>query len=260
LPELPIQMKILVPTKRVPDPDQPVQLNSSATAVDLEDVSCMINPFDAIALEEALRIREEDRAGEGEVEVVAVSIGNADSEKELRIALAMGADRAILVNVEGGLDPWGVAGILKAVADREQPDLVLMGKQAVDDDCNQAGQFLAAQLAWPQATFASKLEFLGDGRIQVARETDAGTEVVSMKLPAVVTADLRLCEPRYASLPAIMKARKQLLEKIPAADLGVALEPKVEVLEMQLSNPKRQCVRVGSVDELIEKLRGAGAL
>ena len=253
-------MNILVPTKRVPDPDHPVTLNQSATAVDLEDVACLINPFDAIALEEALRIREENRAGGGEVEVVAVSIGDTDSEKELRIALAMGADRALLINVEGAVDSWGVAEILKAVVEREQPDLVLMGKQAVDDDCNQAGQFLAAQLAWPQATFASKLEFLGDGRIQVARETDSGTEVVSMSLPAVVTADLRLCEPRYASLPAIMKARKQPLEEIPAAELGVALEPKIEVLEMQLSNPMRECVKVGSVDELIDKLRGAGAL
>ena len=179
-------MKILVPTKRVPDPDQPVQLDPSGAAVDLEDVPCVINPFDAIALEEALRIREEDRAGNGgEVEVVAVSIGGDDCEKELRIALAMGADRAILANVDGRIDSWGVSEILKAVAEKEAPDLVLMGKQAVDDDCNQAGQFLAAGLGWPQATFASKLEFLGDGRIEVARETDAGTEVVSMSMPAV---------------------------------------------------------------------------
>ncbi len=253
-------MKILVPIKRVPDPDQPVQLNSDATSVDLEDVPCLINPFDAIALEEALRIREENRAGDGDVEVVAVGIGNADCEKELRIALAMGADRAILVSVDGVVDSWGVAEILKAVADRENPDLVLMGKQAVDDDCNQAGQFLAAQLAWPQATFASKVEFLDGGRIQVARETDAGTEVVSMSMPAVVTADLRLNEPRYASLPAIMKARKLPLEELSAAELGVTLAPKTEVIEMQITNPKRECVRVGSVDELIGKLRGAGAL
>lgn len=253
-------MKILVPTKRVPDPDQPIQLNAGATSVDLVDVPCVINPFDAIALEEALRIREEDRAGSGEVEVVAVSIGSADCEKELRIALAMGADRAVLVAVDGAVDPWGISAILTALAGREKPDLVLMGKQAVDDDCNQAGQFLAASLSWPQATFASKLEFVGGGRIRVERETDAGTEVVSMALPAVVTADLRLCEPRYASLPAIMRARKQALEELSLADLGVVLGPKIEVLEMQTCNPKRECVKVGSVDELIVKLREAGAL
>jgi len=254
-------MKILVPTKRVPDPDQPLLLNATGTAVDLDGVPSIINPFDAIALEEALRIREEDRAANGgEVEVVAVSIGNTDCEKELRIALAMGADRAILIKVESAVDPWVVSGLLKALAEKEQPDLVLMGKQAVDDDCNQTGQFLAARLDWPQATFASKLEFVDGGRIRVARETDAGTEVVSMPLPAVVTADLRLCEPRYASLPAIMRARKQPLEELSAAELGVDITARVEVLEMETSNPKRECVRVGSVDELIEKLRGAGAL
>jgi electron transfer flavoprotein beta subunit len=253
-------MKILVPTKSVPDPDQPIRLNATATAVDLEDVPRVINPFDAIALEEALRIREEDRAGSGEVEVVAVGIGGSDCDKELRIALAMGADRAILVDPGSAIDPWGVSEILKAVTRRENPDLILMGKQAVDDDCNQVGQFLAAQLEWPQATFASKLEWIEGGRIRVARETDAGTEVVSMALPALVTADLRLCEPRYASLPAIMKARKQPMEELSAADLGVEISPKVAVLEMQTCNPKRECVKVGSVDELLEKLRGAGAL
>ena len=177
------------------------------------------------------------------------------------MALAMGADRAILVDTGGvSVDPWGAAEVLRAVVERERPDLVLMGKQAVDDDSNQTGQLLAAGLSWPQATFASKLEFVDGGRIRVSRETDAGVEVVSMSLPAVVTADLRLCEPRYASLPAIMKARRQPMEEIAVAELGVTLEAKIEVLEMTVSNPKRECVTVGSVDELIEKLRGAGAL
>ncbi len=216
-------MKILVPCKRVPDPDQPVQLDASGVAVDLEGASCVINPFDAIALEEALRVREEERAGAeaGEVEVVAVSIGGAECEKELRVALAMGADRAVLVDAGGvGVDPWGAAEVLAALVGREQPDLVLMGKQAVDDDSNQTGQLLAALLAWPQATFASKLEFVDGGRIRVARETDAGVEVVSMPLPAVVTADLRLCEPRYASLPAIMKARRRPMEEVAVSELA----------------------------------------
>lgn len=253
-------MKILIPIKRVPDPDQPVQLNAEATAVELSDTPCLINPFDAIALEEALRIREEDRAGTGEVEVIAVSIGTTECEKELRIALAMGANRTILVGVDSLIDSWGVAEILKAIIDREAPDLVLMGKQAVDDDCNQAGQFLAARLAWPQATFASNLVFLDGQRIQVARETDTGTEVISMPLPAVVTVDLRLCEPRYASLPAIMKARKLPVEELSAAELGISPVRKTEIIEMELCNPKRKCIRVASVDELIEKLRGVGAL
>ena len=254
-------MKILVPTKRVPDPDHPITLNANSTAVDTEDAPCVINPFDAIALEEALRIREEDRFGNGgDVEVVAVSIGGADCEKELRVALAMGADRAMLVQADGEIDSWVVAETLQAVAEREKPDLILMGKQAVDDDSNQAGQFLAARLHWPQATFASQIEFLDASRIRVSRETDLGTEVLSMPLPALVTADLRLCEPRYASLPAIMKARRQPLEEIAAADLGIEITPRVEVLEMETCNPKRECVRVGSVDELIEKLRSAGAL
>lgn len=253
-------MKILVPIKRVPDPDQPIRLNAEQTAVDLEDVPCVINPFDAIALEEALRISEEDRAGAGEVEIVAVSIGTAESENELRTALAMGAQRAIHVEVETPPDPSGASVILKAVAEREQPDLVLMGKQAVDDDSNQAGQFLAAHLGWPQATFASEVAFADAGTIRVSRETDAGTEVVSMALPAVVTADLRLGEPRYASLPAIMKARRLPIESLTTGDLSVSPEPKIEVLAMETVDPKRACVRVGSVDELVEKLREASAL
>ena len=249
-------MRILVPTKRVPDPDQTIRLDSVGTAVNLEGVPCIINPFDSIAIEEALRIRDEQRAGTDDVEVVAVSIGDAECVKELRMALAMGADRAVLVETDESPDPWGVATVLQAVVQREQPEMVLLGKQAVDDDSNQAGQFLAARLSWPQATFASRIEF-ADGGVRVARETDAGTELVFVQLPAVVTADLRLNEPRYASLPAIMRAKKKPLEQLTVAELGVTLERKVEVIEMETVSAKRNCELLSSVDELVAKLREA---
>lgn len=253
-------MKILVPTKRVPDPDQPIHLNADKTAVDLDGIPCVINPFDAIALEEALRIREEERSADGgDVEIVAVGIGSQDCEKEIRIALAMGADRAVHVVTDEYVDSWVASNLLKAVADKEQPDLILMGKQAIDGDNNQAGQFLAHHLNWPQATFASEIAFEGN-TVKVARETDAGIENVSMPLPAVITTDLRLNEPRYASLPAIMKAKRRPLDAYTPGDLGVAVEPKTEVLSMETLSAKRNCVRVNSVDELISKLKEAGAL
>ncbi|MCP3693333.1 MAG: electron transfer flavoprotein subunit beta/FixA family protein [Planctomycetaceae bacterium] len=244
-------MKILVPTKRVPDTDQKIRVQEDGLAIETANLPFVINPFDAIAVEEAIQIRE---TLADPVEILAVGIGTADYEAELRTALAMGADRAILVETPEPLDPWNAASILAALVQREQPDLVLMGKQAVDDDANQAGQFLAAQLGWPQATFASRLEFTPEG-CRVARETDHGIEVVHVDLPAVVTTDLRLNEPRYASLPGILKARKKEIQQLPVADLGVEITPRIKVLELRASSTRRECVRVQDVDELIDRLR-----
>jgi electron transfer flavoprotein beta subunit len=245
-------MKILVPTKRVPDTDQKVKLRADGKGVDSANLPTIINPFDAIALEEALRIRE--RSSGAAVEVIAAAIGAVEWEKELRAALAMGADRAILVEAPAPLDPWNVARVLAALAAREKPDLVLMGKQAVDDDSNQAGQFLAALLSWPQATFASKIDFAA-GFAEVCRETDQGLERVRVKLPAVITVDLRLNEPRYASLPNIMKAKKKPIDALKLAALDVRFEPKLELVAVAAPQARRSCKRVASVDELIAKLR-----
>ena len=244
-------MKILVPTKRVPDTDQKIRLREDCVGIDDANLPYVVNPFDAIAVEEALRIRE---ASTGEVEVVAVGIGTDDYESELRTALAMGADRAILIACAEPLDSWNVARILCEVVRRETPGLVLMGKQAVDDDANQAGQFLAALLDWPQATFASKVAFTDQG-LRVARETDLGIEVVVVDLPAVITTDLRLNEPRYASLPSILKARKKTIERIEFEGLGLVIEPRVQVLGMEVAATGRQCVQVDGVDQLIDRLR-----
>jgi electron transfer flavoprotein beta subunit len=248
-------MKILVPTKRVPDTDQKIAATADGARVATDHVPYIINPFDAIALEEAVRISE--RLGD-EVEVVAVGIGGSDYEQPLRTALATGAARAIRVECRHALDPWNVARLLGAVVERERPQLVLMGKQAVDDDANQTGQILAALLDWPQATFASRLELAGE-EIQVERETDHGLESLRLPLPAVVTADLRLNEPRYASLAAIMKAKKKPLEVVSDAELGIAIEPRVEVLRYHSADTQRRCQRCHSVDELIERFATAGA-
>jgi len=249
-------MKILVPTKRVPDTDQRIRLRPDGSGIDEENLPFVINPFDAIALEEALRIRE--RQSEA-VEIIAVGIGSDLYEKELRTALAMGADRALLVACEEPLDPWLVARLLAAIVKREHPDLVLMGKQAVDDDANQAGQFLAALLDWPQATFASRIEFeksaSGKYGVRVARETDLGLETVRVHLPAVITTDLRLNEPRYASLPSIMKARKKPIERLDYQQLGATIEPRIELLRLELASSQRTCQRVKDVDELVHRLR-----
>ena len=244
-------MKILVPCKRVPDPDQKLRLNADGTDIDAAALTFILNPFDAIAVEEALRIRE---TAQPDAEIIAVSIAPAEGEADLRTALAMGADRALLIEHNGPLDPWNVARLLVAVIERESPGLVLMGKQAVDDDANQTGQFLAAQLGWPQATFASEIEFVDDG-LRVHRETDLGIEVIRTTLPAVVTADLRLNEPRYASLPSILKAKKKTIDHTTAAELGITLEPRVRLLDMELINSQRNCVKVSSATELLEKLR-----
>jgi len=245
-------LKILVPTKRVPDTDQRIRVRVDGLGIEADTLPFVINPFDAIAVEEALRIR----AGyDTEVEIVAVGIGEDDYENELRTALAMGADRALLVNCCDAGDPWNVARILCAIVRQQQPDLVLMGKQAVDDDANQTGQFMAGLLDWPQATFASKLEFIEQRRVRVWRETDAGLEVVVVNLPAVITTDLRLNEPRYASLSSILKAKRKPIERIHLEELGVKIEPRVRVLKMESASKGRQCERLESVEELIDRLR-----
>ncbi len=243
-------MKILVTCKRVPDTDQKIRVKEDGSGIDDCNLAYVLNPFDAIAVEEALRIRERDNS-ENEIEIVAVGVGVADYEAELRTALAMGADRAILVEHTTLMDPWIVANTIAAIVRRESPHLVLMGKQAVDDDANQTGQFLAALLQWPQATFASKIEFGGLG-LQVARETDQGIEEVEVPLPAVVTADLRLNEPRYAALPSILRARKKEIEIIPHADLRVDVTAQVEVLSLKSEISHRSCVMLENVTSLTE--------
>jgi electron transfer flavoprotein beta subunit len=242
-------MKILVPTKRVPDTDQKIVAALDGKSVAVDQLPYVINPFDAIAIEEAVRISERVNG----VEVVAVGIGGDGYEQQLRTALAMGATRGIHVQCMQSLDSWSVAKLLCAIVQRELPELVLMGKQAVDDDANQTGQFLAALLDWPQATFVSHLD-IADEWIQVERETDHGIESLELPLPAVVTTDLRLNEPRYASLAGIMKAKKKPLDMIAAEELGVAIEPRVEVLRYHSADTNRRCIRVNSIDELIDKV------
>ena len=243
-------MKILVPTKRVPDTDQKIAVHEDGAAIDDAHLPYIVNPFDAIALEEAVRIRE----GGQEAEIIAIGIGNGDYEKQLRTALAMGADRALIVECPGPLDPWNVARILAAIVQREHPDMLLMGKQAVDDDANQTGQMLAAVLGWPQATFASAIQLNG-GLATVSRETDDGIETVRVALPAVITVDLRLNEPRYASLPSIMKARKKPIKQMTLDELDLQLEPRIEVLALETATSGRSCRRVDSTQELLTVLR-----
>jgi len=245
-------MKILVPCKRVPSTDEPVRVRPDGSGIEDAAIPHMINPFDAIALEEALRIREQQGSGG---EVTAIGIGPAEFESELRAALAMGADRAVRVDFEDAVDPWVVAQLLAAMVRREHTDLVLMGKQATDDDSNQVGQMLAGLLDWPQATFASKIEFLELRRVRVARETDRGLETVVIRLPAVITTDLRLNEPRYASLPALMKAKKRPIEIVAGKDLGTEWEPKLRVVRLESVSVNRECVRVADAAELVRRLR-----
>ncbi len=244
-------MKILVTAKRVPDPETVIKIAPDGAGIVTDNVKWVINPFDEIAIEEALRIKEKV-AG---TEVVLVSIGQKAAQEQLRTGLAMGADRAILVLADEVLEPLAVARVLQKVAEQEQPDLILMGKQAIDDDANCAGQMLAEMLGWPQATFASKVELAGDQKsATVTREVDGGLETVGVPLPAIITADLRLNEPRYASLPGIMKARKKELKEIPVAQLGVDVAPRVKVVKLE-TPPKRQAGRkVGSVQELVQVL------
>jgi electron transfer flavoprotein beta subunit len=244
-------VKILVTVKRVPDPETIIKIAPDGTGIATDNVKWVINPFDEIAIEEALRLKEKVSG----TEVVLVSIGQKTSQEQLRTGLAMGADRAILVLTDEPLEPLAVARVLKKLAETEKPDVILMGKQAIDDDSNCAGQMLAELLGWPQATFASKVELGGDQKsAKVTREVDGGLETDAVPLPAVITADLRLNEPRYASLPGIMKARKKELKEIPVADLGVDVAPKVKIVKLE-TPPKRTGGRkVGSVEELVQVL------
>jgi len=248
-------MKVLVPVKRVIDFNVAVRVKADRTGVDLSNVKMSINPFDEIAVEEAVRLKEKGKASE----IVAVSIGPAGAQETLRTALAMGADRAILVKHEAELEPLAVAKILKAVCAEEQPGLVILGKQAIDDDCNQVGQMLAALLSWPQGTFAAKVE-VAEGSVAVTREVDGGLQTVALKLPAIVTTDLRLNEPRYASLPNIMKARKKPIAEKTVADYGVDPSPRLKVLEVREPEKRRSGARVSSAAELVGKLRERGVI
>jgi electron transfer flavoprotein beta subunit len=249
-------MKILVPVKRVVDYNVKIRVKADGSGVELANVKMSMNPFDEIAVEEALRLKESGKASE----VVAVSIGPQQAAETIRTALAMGADRGILVKVDTIVEPLAVAKILKRVVEAEQPGLVILGKQAIDDDCNQTGQMLAALLNWPQGTFASKL-VIENGSILVTREIDGGLQTVKLKSPAIVTTDLRLNEPRYASLPNIMKAKKKPIEDKTPADYGVDVAPRLEILKTTEPPVRKSGVKVGSVAELVAKLKNeAGVL
>jgi electron transfer flavoprotein beta subunit len=241
-------VKILVPIKRVPDPATTIRVLPDGSGIATDNVKWVINPFDEIAIEEALRIKEKLTG-----EVVLITVGQSSWQEQLRTGLAMGADRAVLVKHDGALDSLAIARILAKVISDEKPELVLLGKQAIDDDSNQVGQMLAEMLGWPQATFASKVEF-ADQKVTVTREVDGGLEAIAFNLPAVITTDLRLNEPRYASLPGIMKARKKELKEVPAESLGVDLALKLKVKTLA-APPKRQAgKKVGSVQELVQVL------
>ncbi len=248
-------MKILMPVKRVVDYNVKIRVKPDGSGVELANVKMSMNPFDEIAVEEALRLKEAGKASE----VVVVSIGPQQATETLRTGLAMGADRGVLVKTDETVEPLAVAKILKAVATEEQPGLIILGKQAIDDDSNQTGQMLAALLGWGQGTFASKVE-LADGSVDVTREVDGGLQTVTLKLPAVVTTDLRLNEPRYASLPNIMKAKKKPIAEKTPADYGVDVTPRLKVLKTTEPPTRKAGVKVGSVAELVAKLKDAGAL
>jgi electron transfer flavoprotein beta subunit len=250
-------MKILVPVKRVVDFNVKIRVKPDGSGIDLANVKMSMNPFDEIAVEEAVRLKEKG----GATEIVVVSIGPAKAQDVLRTALAIGADRGILVETpDVPVEPLAVAKILKGVVETEKPDLVILGKQAIDDDCNQTGQMLAALLGWPQGTFASKLT-LESGAAVVTREVDGGLETVRLKVPAVVTTDLRLNEPRYPSLPNIMKAKKKPLDTKKPGDFGVDIAPRLKVVKIAEPASRKAGVKVGSVAELVQKLKAeAGVL
>src|SRR5579884_1436934 len=243
-------MKVLVAVKRVIDYNVKIRVKADKTGVETANVKMSMNPFDEIAVEEALRLRE---AGTVE-EVIAVSLGVPQCQETIRTALAMGADRGVLVQTDAELQPLAVAKLLKAAIEKEGPEIVIIGKQAIDDDCNQTGQMLAALLGWPQATFASKL-VIADGHAEVTREVDGGLETVRLKMPAVVTTDLRLNEPRYASLPNIMRARKKPIATTTPAALGVDVTPRLVTLKVEEPPKRKAGVKVGSVAELVDKLK-----
>jgi electron transfer flavoprotein beta subunit len=243
-------MKVLVPVKRVVDFNVKVRVKSDGSGVDIANVKMSMNPFDEIAVEEAVRLKEAGKV----TEVVAVSCGVTQCQETLRTAMAIGADRGILVETDAELQPLAVAKSLKALADKEQPQLIILGKQAIDDDCNQTGQMLAALLGWGQATFASKV-VVEDGKVTVTREVDGGLETVALPLPAIVTTDLRLNEPRYVTLPNIMKAKKKQLDIVKPADLGVDVAPRLKTLKVA-EPPKRSAgIKVADAKALVEKLR-----
>ena len=243
-------MKVLVPVKRVVDYNVKVRVKADGSGVETANVKMSMNPFDEIAVEEAVRLKE---AGVVK-EILVVSCGTAASQETLRTALALGADRAILVESAAELEPLAVAKLLKAVAQKESPDFAILGKQAIDDDCNQTGQMLSALLGWSQATFASKVK-IADGKAEVTREVDGGLETISVKLPAVITADLRLNEPRYVTLPNIMKAKKKPLEILKADALGVDVSPRLATLKVEEPPKRKAGVKVADAKALVEKLR-----
>jgi len=243
-------MKVMVPVKRVVDYNVKVRVKSDGSGVDIANVKMSMNPFDEIAVEEATRLKEGGKVSE----IIAVSAGVTQCQETLRTAMAIGADRGILVETDAELQPLAVAKLLKALADKEQPQLIILGKQAIDDDCNQTGQMLAALLGWPQATFASKVT-IEDGKATVTREVDGGLETVALTLPAVVTTDLRLNEPRYVTLPNIMKAKKKPLDVVKPADLGVDVTPRLKTLKVA-EPPKRSAgIKVPDVATLVQKLK-----
>jgi electron transfer flavoprotein beta subunit len=249
-------MKVVVPVKRVVDFNVKIRIKPDGSGVDIANVKMSMNPFDEIAIEEAIRLKEAGKAKE----IVAVSIGPQKAQETLRTALAMGADRAILVKTDAAVEPLAVAKILKSIADQEKPDLFILGKQAIDDDSNQTGQMLAALLGWPQGTFASKVA-VEDGKLRVTREVDGGLQTILMNMPAVITTDLRLNEPRYASLPNIMKAKSKPLAEIDPATLGLSLQPRVMVLKTEEPGARKAGRKVASVEELVSVLRNeAGVL
>ena len=243
-------MKVLVPIKRVVDFTVKVRVKSDSSGVDLDNVKMSMNPFDEIAVEEAIRLKERGIV----TEIVTVSIGSPACQETLRTAMAMGADRSILIESENDLEPLAIAKLLKTLVLKENPQLVILGKQAIDDDSNQTGQLLAGLLDWPQATFASKLE-MTNGKAVVTREIDGGLETLEVTLPAVITTDLRLNEPRYTTLPNIMKAKKRPLDILKVADLQVDIAPRLTTLKVEAPRPRKAGIRVASVEELITKLR-----
>ena len=248
-------MKILVPVKRVVDKDIKIRVKADGSGVELANVKMSMNPFDEIAVEEAIRLKEAGKA----TEIIAVSVGPQQAAETIRTALAMGADRGILVKADGYVEPLAVAKILKGIIDAEKPGLVVLGKQAIDDDCNQTGQMLAALTGWPQGTFASKLTVDGSD-IAVTREVDGGLQTVKLKGPAIVTTDLRLNEPRYASLPNIMKAKKKPIDEKTPDSFGVDIKPRLEVLKTVEPAGRKAGVKVKTAAELVSKLRDAGVL
>jgi len=248
-------MKILVPVKRVVDYNVKIRVKGDGSGVELANVKMSMNPFDEIAVEEALRLKEAGKA----TEVIVVSVGPAQAAETIRTGLAMGADRGILVKTDAATEPLAVAKLLKKVVEQETPELVILGKQAIDDDCNQTGQMLAALLGWPQGTFASKV-VIEAGSADVTREVDGGLQTVALKLPAIVTTDLRLNEPRYASLPNIMKAKKKPLDETTPETLGVDVAPRLKVLKTAEPAGRSAGVKVANAAELVSKLKTAGVI